>query len=170
MMGVELAHHHHAFPLRNWHEHLAASGIAELTEGQRRLILSVGRKVACPQHEARLALHGGQHLVELPLEAAALRRSITQKHARLGRQPVTVLNVEIEYGQLVGQYEALNTEIDVVLPLLLGEREGRGEDVEKLAVVGGHFRFRSALEVRPHLPIVDVGWRVRGGLGCHAET
>ena len=45
-----------------------------------------------------------------------------------------------------------------------------GEDVEKLAVVGGHFRLRSALEVRPHLPIVDVGWRGRGRLDGHTET
>ena len=84
MLGVELAHHHHALPVRDRHQDRAAAALAELAEGLRRLVLLVGREVARPQHEAVLAHHGRQHPVELALEAAALRRPVAQEDARLG--------------------------------------------------------------------------------------
>mgnify|MGYP003694718563 CR=1 FL=1 len=60
MLGVELAHHHHALPVGDGHQDRAAAALAELAEGLRRLVLLVGREIARPQHEAVLAHHGRQ--------------------------------------------------------------------------------------------------------------
>ena len=73
MLGVELAHHDHALPVRDRHQDGAAALLAELAEGLRGLVLLVGRKVARPQHEAHAIAHGRQHAVDL----AFLRESLT---------------------------------------------------------------------------------------------
>ena len=52
VVGVELAHRHHALPLGDRHQHLAAAAVAELAEGLRRLVLLVRREVARAQHDA----------------------------------------------------------------------------------------------------------------------
>ena len=108
MLGVELAHHHHALPLGDRHQDRAAAALAELAEGLRGLVLLVGREIARPQHEAGLARHGRQHLVELALEAAALRRPVAQEDAGLGGEARLVPQREVDGGQVLGDLEALD--------------------------------------------------------------
>src|SRR6476646_4683699 len=101
MMVEELAHHHHALPLGYGHEELATAAIAELAERLRRLVLAVGREVGRAQHEAALAVHGGEHLVELALEPATLRRAVAQEYARIRGKAVLVFEAQVEDGDIL---------------------------------------------------------------------
>ena len=86
MMVVELAHHHHALPLGDGHQELAAAALAELAEGLRRLVLLLGGKSDARSMKQLLPSMAEQHLVELALEPATLRRAVAEEHARIRRQ------------------------------------------------------------------------------------
>ena len=60
VLGVKLAHHHHALPVGDRHQDGAPALLAELAEGLRRLVLLVGREVARAQHERRSCRPSGQ--------------------------------------------------------------------------------------------------------------
>ena len=78
MLGMKLAHHHHALPVGDRHQQRTPADLAELAEGLRGLVLLVGRKVARPQHEALLAHHRRQQPVEY-----VVHRHCTDEPARL---------------------------------------------------------------------------------------
>ena len=107
MMGGELAHRHHAFPLGDRHEKLAAAAVAEFAERLRGLVLFVWRKVAGAQHEAGFALHRRQHLVELAFEATALRRPVAQEDPEIIGEAGAVTHGQVEGRQFVAEFEAL---------------------------------------------------------------
>ncbi len=157
MMGVELAHGDHALPLGDRHQDLAAAGVAELAEGLRRLVLLVRREVGRAQHEAALAGHRRQHLVELALQAAALGRAVAEKHAAVADQPGFVRDADVDGRQIVGDLEPVDGELDRAVPLVLGEAQRRRQHVHQLVVVGGHLGFGRALEALPHVAVVDGG-------------
>ena len=157
MLGVELAHHHHALPVGDRHQDRAAAALAELAEGLRRLVLLVGRKIARPQHEAVLAHHGRQHAVELALEAAALRRPVAQEDARLGRK---ARSRAAEARSMAGRSSATVGPLAAVrsialAPLLARQRQGAGQNVEQTLVVGRDFRLRLGREALPQLAELD---------------
>ena len=79
---------------------LAAAAVAEFAEGLRRLVLLVRREVAGAQHEAGLALHRRQHLVELALQATALRRAVAQEDAQIIRKAGAVAHGQVEGRQV----------------------------------------------------------------------
>jgi hypothetical protein len=155
MVGVELAHHHHALPLGNWHHKRTAAGLAKLAESLCRLVLAIGREVGGAQHEALLGAHVGQHAVELTLQATALGRLVAHEHAAVGGQAALVLQREVDGGEVFSKLDALDVEQDSAGPFLLGEREAAGEDVEQLALIGRDFRLGGVLEPLPGFAIID---------------
>ena len=151
MMRGEFAHRHHAFPLGDRHEQLAAAAVAEFAERLRGLVFLVRREVAGAQHEAGLALHRGQNLVELTLQAAALRRAIAQENAHIAGKAGAVTNRQIERRQIVAEFEALHRHVDGLAPFVAGKQQRGRQHIDKFFVVGRHFGFALVGEAFPHL-------------------
>ena len=98
-----------------------------------------------------------QHLVELALEPAALRRAVAQEDARIRGKAVLVLEAQVEDGDILVELLALRGDLDGAGPLLAGDEERAGQDIEQLALVGRDLGFRRVLEPLPQLAVVDLG-------------
>src|SRR5262245_54245790 len=161
VLGVELAHHHHALPIRDRHQDRAPAQFAEFAEGLSGLILLVEWKIAGAQKKGTAASHGGEELIELALEAATLGGAIAQEDARLRAPSAFVLQAQVEGRQVGAEVETFDDDVEGAPPF--GPRQGQrvGQNRQQFMVVGGNLGLR--LRRKPIPALVEFDERMSVG-------
>jgi hypothetical protein len=160
VLGLELAHHDHALPVRDRHQDRAAALLAELAESLGGLVLLVGREVARPQHEAALVappsvIHGREHAVDLALQAAALGRPVAQEDARFGPVARRMGERQVEGGNVLAHARMPHHHVQGLRPFLPGQSESRRQRVAQRLVVARDLGLGLGHEAVPVLAELD---------------
>lgn len=116
-MGVELAHCHHALPLRHGHQQRPSAAFTEFAKRLRRLALGIERIVGSAQDEAGFAAHRGKRGIELALEDTAGNLAVAKEDARLRVEPIALPDRDVHRRQAVGDFQPLGCNVDHTVPL-----------------------------------------------------